>query len=143
VKYNCHEGDAVAGSVRDIARDYNQAFGDADFERLKALLHPDLVFGGAAKETHGAAEYLAGLRRLSPAILRNEIRTILVDGNQAFILYDFVTDTPAGAVLSGELLTIDGDRIRSITLLYDMRCWPEFLQSLASRGEAAPVAANP
>ncbi len=85
---------------------------------------------------------MAGLRRLSPAIVRNDIRTILVEGNQAFILYDFVTDTPAGAVLSGELLTIDGDRIRSITLLYDMRRWPEFLQSLAGRTEEAAMAAN-
>jgi hypothetical protein len=132
----------MAASIRDTARDYNQAFGDGDFERLESLLHPDLMFGGAAKETHGAAEYLAGLRRLAPAIVRNDIRTILVDGNQAFILYDFVTDTPAGAVLSGELLTIEGGLIRSITLLYDMRRWPEFLQSLASRVEAAPVAAN-
>ncbi len=132
----------MAASVRELAGDYNQAFGNGDFERLESLLHPDLVFGGAAKETHGAAEYLAGLRRLAPAILRNEVRTILVEGNQAFVLYDFVTDTPAGAVLSGELLTIDNGLIRSITLLYDMRRWPEFLQSLAGRVEAAPAAVN-
>ena len=127
----------MPASVSEIARNYNKAFGEGDFERVKSLLHPDVVFGGAAKETHGSAEYLVGLRRLAPAILRNEVRTILVDGNQAFILYDFVTDTPAGAVLSGELLTIDDGLIRSITLLYDMRRWPEFLQSLAGRTAAA------
>lgn len=132
----------MTASIREIARDYNQAFGAGDFERLESLLHPDLVFGGAAKETHGAAEYLVGLRRLAPAILRNEVRTILIEGNQAFILYDFVTDTPAGAVLSGELLTIDDGLIRSITLLYDMRRWPEFLQSLTGRAETMPAAAT-
>jgi ketosteroid isomerase-like protein len=132
----------MTASIREIVHDYNQAFGDSDFERLESLLHPDLVFGGAAKETHGAAEYLAGLRRLAPAVIRNEVKTILVEGNQAFVLYDFVTDTPAGAVLSGELLTIDDGLISSITLLYDMRRWPEFLQSLAGRVEAAPAAVN-
>jgi ketosteroid isomerase-like protein len=38
----------MGASIREIVRDYNQAFGDGDFDRVEELLHPDVVFGGAA-----------------------------------------------------------------------------------------------
>ena len=64
-----------------------------------------------------------------------------MDGDQAFVLYDFVTDTAAGAVLSGELVRIEDGLIRSITLIFDWRRWPEVLQEVARRA-AAPAEAN-
>lgn len=118
-------------SIRGLVRDYNQAFGDGDFDRLETMLHPDLVFGGAASEIRGAAAYVAGIRRFGPILVRNDIKEIVVDGDKAFVLYDFVTGTPAGAVLSGELLIFEEGLIRSITLLWDMRRWPEVLEALA------------
>ncbi len=42
-------------------------------------------------------------------------------------------DTPAGAVLTGELLELEDGRIRSITLLFDWRRWPEVLRELERR----------
>ena len=123
----------MGASIREFVRDYNQAFGDGDYDRLLGLLHPDLVFGGAANEIHGAATYVAGIRRFKPVVVRNDIKHIVVDGDQAFVLYDFVTDTPAGSILSGEYLTFEDGLIRTITLLWDMRRWPEFLGELARR----------
>ena len=38
----------MGASIRELVRDYNQAFGDGDYDRLLGFLHPDLVFGGAA-----------------------------------------------------------------------------------------------
>ena len=48
------------------------------------------------------------------------------------MLYDFVTDSPA-AVLTGELLRILDGRIRSSTLIFDWRHWPEVLAELQAR----------
>lgn len=49
------------------------------------------------------------------------------------MLYDFVTDSPAEAVLTGELLRILDGRIRSSTLIFDWRRWPEVLAELQAR----------
>lgn len=130
-------------NIRDLVVDYNQAFGDSRLERVAAMLHPDVDFGGTVgKSTHGVAEYMVGLPRLTSVLLRNEIREILVEGDRAFILYDFVTDTPAGAVLSGEFLTFEDGLIRSITLIYDWRRWPEVVAEVGRRAAASAVPAK-
>jgi hypothetical protein len=54
-------------------------------------------------------------------------------------MYDFVTDTHVGSVLCSEFLTIDEGRIRSSTLIFDWRRWPEVLAELRSR-QTVPAA---
>jgi hypothetical protein len=132
----------MTATIRKLVTEYNLALGEGRLHRVAELLHPDLVSGGAtATEIRGAAPYVAALRKLAPVVVRNDIREIVVDGGQAFVLYDFVTDTAAGAVLSGELVRIEDGLIRSITLIFDWRRWPEVLQEVARRA-AAPAEAN-
>ena len=50
---------------------------------------------------------------------------MIVDGVDAFVLYDFVTDTDVGAMLCGEYVNTDYGLIRSSTLIFDWRRWPE------------------
>ena len=124
----------MGAAIRDLVIEYNQAFGDGRLDRVAQMLHPDLDFDGSvARPTHGSAAYMAGLPRLATIVVRNDIRDVVVEGNRAFVLYDFVTDTPAGAVLSGELLTFEDGLIRSITLLFDWRRWPEVLAEVTAR----------
>ena len=133
----------MSANIRDLVIEYNQAFGDRRLDRVTEMLHPDVVFDGTiGKPTRGAAGYMAGLPRLASIIVRNDIREIVVEGNRAFILYDFVTDTPAGAVLSGEFLTFEDGLIRSITLIYDWRHWPEVVAEVAKRNVPVKTAAN-
>lgn len=124
----------MGGSVRDLVRDYVSAAGDKRFDRLAELVHPDATFDGTVKlKTRGAEAFVQGFRNLGPIIVRNEIRELIVDGDRAFVLYDFVTDTPVGPVLCGESLTIEDGLIRSSTLIFDWRRWPEVLQELQAR----------
>src|SRR4029077_3524440 len=102
------------------------------------MLHPDIEFGGTARPTQGRDDYMSGLPRLVSVLIRNDIKDIVVEGDRAFALYDFVTDTPAGAVLSGELLTYKDGLIKKITLLFDLRRWPEVIAEIQRK--AAPVA---
>jgi hypothetical protein len=136
--------DPMSANIRDLVIDYNHAFGDGRLDRVAEMLHPDVVFDGTVgKATRGAAEYMAGLPRLASIVVRNDIREIVVEGNRAFVLYDFVTDTPAGAVLSGEFLTFEDGLIGSITLIYDWRHWPEVVAEVARRnGPVKPVASS-
>ena len=129
-------------AVRDLVADYIQSVGDGRLDHVAALLHPELDFGGTtAVELHGAGAYLAALERLSPIIERNDIRQIVVDGDRAVVVYDFVTDTEVGAVLTAESLVVEDGRIRSITLLFDWRRWPEVLAELGRRS-AQPATAD-
>jgi hypothetical protein len=61
---------------------------------------------------------------------------IFVDGNEALVIYDLVTDSPAGAVQTHEWLTFEDGLIRSSNLVFDDRRWPEAMEELARRGAA-------
>jgi hypothetical protein len=127
----------MADGIRDRVIEYNRAFGEGRLDDVRKMLHPDLEFDGTAKPTVGRDEYMRGLPRLVSVLKRNDVRDVIVEGDRAFILYDFVTDTSAGAVLSGELVTFEDGLIRKITLLFDLRRWPEVIAEVQRRAEAA------
>ena len=92
-------------ATADFVTRYVQAVSNKRFDLLPDMLHPEADFTGPGlKPAHGAPAYIAGFQRLAPILLRNEIKHILVDGDQACVIYDFVTDTPAGPVPSVEWL---------------------------------------
>jgi hypothetical protein len=130
----------MSESVRRLVSEYVSAVGEKRFDRLAELVHHDATFDGTVKvQTLGGEAFVQGFRNLAPIIARNEIRELIVEGNRAFVLYDFVTDTPVGPVLCGELLTVEDGLIRSSTLIFDWRRWPEVLRELQGRiGAAAP-----
>ena len=130
-------------TVRDLVLEYVTAVGDRRFDDLAELVHPDATFGGTVGvETRGANAFVQGFRNLGPILLRNEVRHVIVEGEHAFVLYDFVTDTPVGAVLCGEMVTTQDGLILTSTLIFDWRRWPEVLQELQRR-TAAPARPQP
>jgi len=126
-------------SIRDTVTEYVHAVADGRLDRVEELLHPDLVFGGTVPEPRGKASYISTLRSLTTVVERSDIRDVVVDGDRAFVLYDFVTDTPAGGVLSGELVTFEDGLIRTITLLFDQRRWPEVIAEIQRRAAQPPT----
>ena len=69
---------------------------------------------------------------------RNDIRHLFVDGDEACVVYDFVTSTPVGPVLSVEHLRLRNGRIASSTLVFERLHWPEVMTVLKDR-EAKPA----
>jgi SnoaL-like domain len=131
----------MSTDVRELVVEYVQAVGQRRFDRFEELLHPDVEFGGAtAVQLQGAPAVAAGFRKLGPIIVQNDIKQLIVEGDKAFVLYDFVTNTEVGLVLTGEFLSVQDGRIRSITLLFDWRRWPEVLQELERRTADPAVA---
>ena len=124
-------------NIRELAIEYNRAFGEGRLDRVTEMLHPDVEFDGTARPTHGRDAYMSGLPRLVSVLEGTELHDVIVDGNRAFILYDFMTASPAGRVLSGELLTFDADGlITKITLLFDHRRWPEVIAEIQRKAAA-------
>lgn len=118
-----------------IARRYIEAVGDHDLATVGDLLATELsaIFAGT---TLGRDEWLAALKRLLPALTRNEIREVFADGDRACVVYDFLTDTAAGAVPCVELVTVEDEVITRIELIFDRVAFAPVNEALAVR--AAP-----
>jgi hypothetical protein len=118
-----------------IARRYIDAVGDRDFETLESLFDERLVARTGGR-TFDKAEWTEALRRLVLALDRNETRHVFSNGGEACIVYDFVTDTPAGAVPCVEILEVDHGRIAGIELIFEKANWPQVLEAIAARSAA-------
>ncbi len=122
-----------SSSVKAIATEYIESVGRGDLEPLDGLLSDELVAsigGNVSTKT----EWIVALGRLLPALVRNDILRVYTDEDHACVIYDFVTDTPAGAVRCVEDLVIDAEgRIRSIELIFDRVAFGPVNEALRER----------
>jgi hypothetical protein len=119
--------------IRDLVTSYIDAVGDHRLDVVAALLAPSVEFTVGDRTLSGPDAVLGAFERLSPIILRNEIRRVFVDGDEACVIYDFVTDTTAGAVLSVEHVKVIDNRLASILLVFERLHWAEASAELAAR----------
>jgi len=126
--------------LKQLAVAYLEAVGNKDFKRVEELLAPDLEFNGPAMSRSTAQDFIAALRRLGAIHVRNEPTRVFVDGDDVCVIYDFVTDTPAGALPTIEWLRFEGGRIRSINLYYDRVPWKGVMDEISRRTAARPTA---
>lgn len=125
-------------SVKELVTEYARAAGEKRYEDLPQLVAEDATFSGTVKnETRGRDSFVDGFRNLGPVTVRHDIRQIVVDGNNAAVLYDLVTNTQVGNVQCAEFVTTDGTLIRSSVLIFDWRRWPEVLQEMRARVTSA------
>ncbi|MEV7135417.1 nuclear transport factor 2 family protein [Arthrobacter sp. NPDC093128] len=119
-------------SVEGIARSYIQAVGSHNMEALENLLGEDLLatFAGTTLDKAG---WTTAIKRLLPALVRNEIREVFSAQDRACVVYDFITDTPAGAVRCIELLTVNADKISEIELVLDRAAFAPVNEALKAR----------
>jgi hypothetical protein len=115
------------------ALEYLDAVGRQQYDRVEQLLAPDLRFKGPAMTRTSAQDLIGALKRLAAIHVRNEIKRVFVDGDDVCVIYDFVTDTAAGALPAIEWLRFDGERIRSIDLYYDRLPWQTVMAAIAER----------
>lgn len=114
-----------------VATAYIEAVGAGRLDEVATYLHRDVTFESPGLPSHSGAEsYLGALERLRPIIAHNDIRSVLADGERVCVLYDFITDTPVGAVVSAEWLTLKDGKISAVYLLFDKARWPEVLEHL-------------
>ena len=112
---------------------YIEAAGRGELRTVEALLAPDAQLEGPSSQMSSSAEIVAALRRIGAILVRNEIHRVFADGDEACVIYDFVTDTPIGTVPTIEWLRIVDGRITSIKLFYDRVPWKAVAEELARR----------
>jgi hypothetical protein len=119
--------DAAAALTR-----YIELVGAHDLAPLDDLFADSLV-ATTAGNTFDKAQWIAALQRLLPVVVRNDIRHVFRDGNEACVIYDFVTDTEAGAVPCVESVTVIDGRITAIELIFEKANWAHVAGALQAR----------
>ena len=126
---------------KKLALAYLEAVAKQQYDKVERALAPDVRFRGPATTYTSAGDFVAALKRLAAIHVRSDVRRVFVDGDEVCVIYDFVTDTTAGALPAVEWLRFDGGRISSIDLYYDRLPWQTVMAAIAERG--ARAAAQP
>lgn len=105
--------------TRDVVASYHQALADRDFEAARVLLKDDLHFTGPFDEFHRADDYVDALRGLWNIVKGIDRKQLFVDGDEAVVLFDMATTTPAGTQLVCEWYGVDGEQIAWIRAVFD------------------------
>lgn len=123
----------MTNEPKRLALAYIDACARKDWDVVSEALDEHVQFVGPGNAVTGAAPYLAVLQRISPVWVRSDVKKVLSDGPEVCVLYDFVTDTPAGAVPIVEWLSVEQGKIKSITLLFDRVAFKPASDELARR----------
>jgi len=118
---------------KSLALAYMDAISNKELNKVEALLAPDLKFVGPSMARSTASDFIAALKRLAAIHVRNEVKRLFADGDEVCIIYDFVTDTPAGALPTIEWLHFERGRIRAINLYYDRVPWKTVMEEMSQR----------
>ena len=108
-------------SAKEIVEKYKEAVGRKDFAAARKLLHDDLAFQGPIETLNKADDYVASITKLANIIQRMEVKKVFADGNDVCVLYDMVTNTPAGTAFIVEWYQVRGDKIGSLHAVFDAR----------------------
>lgn len=89
-----------------------------DADRLRAVLATDLAFEGPiAGAVTGAERFIAGVSGFVETMTTMTMLHRVASGDEVAALYD--ARLPGGTVRFAEFFRIEGERIRSLRLLYD------------------------
>ncbi len=125
----------MANDPKAVAIAYIEGCAAKRWEAVEPLLAPGMQFIGPNGAIEGVDKYMPVLRRLGPIWARSDIKKVFTDGGDVCVLYDFVTDTPAGAVPAVEWLRVEGGRIARIQLVFDRVAFKPVADELARRAQ--------
>lgn len=106
---------------RVLITDYITAAGKRDYDKLPDYLHEHFEFDGAIT-LRSANDYINMLKDHSQAndvVVKNDIKAVFVDGNEACAIYEVVTNKPAAPVPFVEWIQIEEGKIASTRVKFD------------------------
>ena len=97
------------------------AWTSGDFDTTRSLLADDVTFVGPLGHTEGADAYVEGVRGMAKMVKGVDRRQVIADGDNVCIIYDLVTDTPAGAIATAGWYGLRDGKIVSVRAYFDPR----------------------
>jgi hypothetical protein len=104
-----------------VVQSFMGAMGKGDFTEARRYLHDNLSFEGPIDTFDKPEPYLQSLEKLHKMVERVNMKKMFVDGNDVCLLYDLVTNTPAGTSFVCEWMQVKGNKIASIRVVFDAR----------------------
>jgi len=107
--------------AKDIVMEYQRALGSNDWTAARRFLKDDMKFKGPIAAYDRPEPYLEDLKKLHPIIKGVDMKKIFVDGDDVCLLYDMITNTPAGTAFISEWYHVEGKKIASVRVVFDAR----------------------
>jgi len=112
----------MAGTdAKAIADWFFQAWTKGDFDTARRLVHDDVSFAGPIDRFDNADAYIGSLRGLAQIVKAAEEQKVFADGNDVCIIYDLVTNTPAGSAPVAEWYHVRDGKISAVRVIFDAR----------------------
>ena len=108
-------------TAAEVVQGYTRALGKGDFASARRYLHDNLSFHGPFDTFDTPEPYLEALKKVHAMVQRVDMKKFFVDGDDVCLLYDLVTNTPAGTSFVAEWHHVTGAKIASIRVVFDAR----------------------
>jgi SnoaL-like domain len=106
-------------SSENVVRKYLQSWTQRDMDTARSYLADDLDFQGPIDTFSSADDFIATLTGFAQMLTRVDLLQEFYADDSAALLYDCVTDTPAGAIRTAEFFGLRDGKVASIRLVFD------------------------
>jgi hypothetical protein len=115
---------ATHARTRAIIEAYHQAWTGPDVASVRQYIAEDFMTRAPVGSYDTREEYLAGLANFRDSfVTRVDMIAEFYGDDDAMLLYDVRTNTPAGSIRTAEYFKLSGDKIASTTLVFDATAW--------------------
>ena len=108
-------------NAKETVLGFQQAMGKGDWKGARGFLANDLNFVGPFESFSKADDYMAALQKLHHIVERVEPKKMFVDGEDVCMLYDMVTNPPAGTAFISEWYKVNAGKISAVRVVFDAR----------------------
>jgi hypothetical protein len=105
----------------EIGEAYLNALNNKDMAKILSLADVDIHFKMPLTEVSDRAGVLAAVRRMLANLNELQILSRFSSGNQAIFVYEAHFNQPVGTVKAVSLMTVEGDKIRDMEVIFDAR----------------------
>jgi hypothetical protein len=115
-------------TTREIVRAYHRAWTGPDVTSAGQYIAETFTTRASVGSYDTRDEYLAGLTRFRARFVTGiDLIAEFYGDDQAMLLYDVRTNTPAGTLRTAEYFTLAGGKITSTILVFDATAWRAML----------------
>jgi len=106
-------------TARNTVRAYYKSWTKGDMSRARSCLADELDFQGPIDKFGNADQFIAALAGFAGMLSRTELLQELYAVDEAALLYDCVTASPAGTIRTAEFFQLRNGKIARIRLVFD------------------------
>ena len=111
----------MKGNAMEVGEAYLRALSEKDLKQIESYVHPEIKFKSPLVECTGAARFLEAVGNLTSRMRSTRLRAKFSSENQAMFVYDVVFGPPIGVSRAANLMTVEGEKIREMELIFDAR----------------------